>query len=296
MRFSSCGLSVSRILLVCCILVAAEVGRAAERAAIEVKSGQKIAFLGDSITSQGCRDPLGYARLVTTGLQANGIQVELFAAGRSGNCSNDMLARVDRDVIEKKPDWLMVSCGVNDVNGGQEGVPLDKYIENVRAIVAKAQAASIRVMILTATMIGEDARSEKNRTLASYNDFLRELAVEKKCLLANLNAQMQDGVAKAEKAGRKAGGIFLRDELHMNAAGNILMATGVLKAFGCQQEHLARAEQVWLDIPGGVAVTAQSAITLRDFRKLEAISATKKKSVSAYLSDDLAKRLTEILK
>ncbi len=40
-------------------------------------------------------------------------------------------------------------------------------------------------------MIREDQATAENQKLLPYNDFLRALATEKKCLLADLNADMQ---------------------------------------------------------------------------------------------------------
>src|SRR5208283_3105429 len=84
-------------------------------AEILVKTSEKVAFLGDSITAQGWGDPAGYIRLVVAGLAANGVEVVPVPAGVGGHKSNDMLARLDNDVLSKKPQWMTLSCGVNDV-------------------------------------------------------------------------------------------------------------------------------------------------------------------------------------
>jgi len=62
-------------------------------AEVAVKSGEKIAFMGDSITQAGAR-PGGYVRLVISGLEANGIKTTAIPAGISGHKSNQMLARL----------------------------------------------------------------------------------------------------------------------------------------------------------------------------------------------------------
>src|SRR5882672_9740956 len=69
----------------------------ASSAEIAVRSGEKIAFLGDSITEGGWGNPLGYVRLVMAGLEANGIKAEAVPAGISGHKSDNMLARLERD-------------------------------------------------------------------------------------------------------------------------------------------------------------------------------------------------------
>ena len=211
--------------------------------------GKKIAFMGDSITEGGAA-PNGYVTLAIRGLAANGIKATAIPAGISGHKSNDMLARLEKDVLAKKPDFMTLSCGVNDVWHGANGIPLDKYKENITQIVDKCQAAGIKVVILTSTMIGEDQPNPNNQKLAAYNDFLKTLAKEKKCLLADLNADMQAGIAKA--GADKKGNLYTGDGVHMNPLGNQMMATGVLKAFGLTAEQLAKAKTDW-DAPAPAA-------------------------------------------
>ena len=214
---------------------------------IAVKNGEKIAFMGDSIT-QGGVGPDGYVTLTIRGLEANGVKATAIPAGISGHKSNDMLVRLEKDVISKKPDWMTLSCGVNDVWHGEKGVPLEQHKKNITQIVEKCQAAEIKVMILTATMIGEDQPNANNQKLAAYNEFLRTLAKEKKCLLADLNAEMQAAIAKAGPD--KKGNLLTGDGVHMNAAGNRMMATGVLKGFGLSEEQLEKAMKNWEKKPG----------------------------------------------
>ena len=210
---------------------------------IAVTDGQKIAFMGDSITQGGAKGPKGYVNLVISGLEANGIKAVSIPAGISGHKSNQMLDRLEKDVLSKKPDWMTLSCGVNDVWHGAKGVALEQYKENITKIIDQCQAANIKVMILTATMIKEDQTNELNQKLVPYNEFLRTLAKEKKCLLADLNADMQAAVAKADKTEKK--NILTGDGVHMNAAGNRMMAVGVLKAFGLTDDQIAKAEKLW---------------------------------------------------
>jgi lysophospholipase L1-like esterase len=209
-----------------------------------IKSGETIVFLGDSITAGGIK-PDGYVTLVMLGLKANGIEAKAIGAGIGGHKSNQMLERLQNDVISKKPAWMTLSCGVNDVWHGANGVPLDQYKENITAIIEQAQAAGIKVMILTATVIGENLDNPDNRKLAGYNEFLRSLARAKKCLLADLNAAFHE-VIKTAQAGKPADkGVLTGDGVHMNSAGNRVMAKGILKAFGLSARELAKAVAVW---------------------------------------------------
>jgi lysophospholipase L1-like esterase len=228
-------------------------------AEILVKSGDKIAFLGDSITQAGWGQPSGYVRLVMEGLKANGIQAEAIPAGISGHKSDQMLARLEKDVLSKNPQWMTLSCGVNDAWHGARGVPLDEamaangtfdanvaqrgtYKKNITDIIDRASAAGVRPIILTATVIKEQLDGELNQKVAPYNEFLRGLAKEKNIPLADLNAMFQEAIKAANKPGTN---VLTSDGVHMNADGDQLMAVGVLQAFGLGAEQIEKAKSAW---------------------------------------------------
>ena len=121
-----------------------------------------------------------------------------------------------------------------------------------------ALAKDVKVMILTSTMIGEDPESELNQNLIPYNEFLRELAKEKGLPLADLSKamhaklkEMPDEKGKARMFGdpnydRMIKNKLTRDGCHMNQLGNVMMANGVLEAFGMAEGKIAAAEKRWL--------------------------------------------------
>ena len=228
-----------RIALTTCALLTIAMTAMAD---IAVKDGEKIAFLGDSITQAGAR-PGGYVRLAIRGLESAGVKTSAIPAGISGHKSNQMLARLERDVLSKKPNWMTLSCGVNDVWHGKRGVTLADYKTNITKIVDRCQEAGVNVVLLTSTMIGEDKDNANNKSLATYNDFLKELAKEKKCLLADLNADMQSIIdASSDK---KNGKLLTSDGVHMNPDGNKMMAAGLLQAFGLNTEQIKAAQAAW---------------------------------------------------
>lgn len=233
---------------------------------IPVKSGEKIAFLGDSITAAGAK-PGGYCRLVIDGLKQEGIEVEGVFAGISGHKSNQMLKRLDKDVISKKPDWMTLSCGVNDVWHGKRGVNLEDYKKNIEQIIDKAQAAGIKVMVLTSTMIKEDQSNDLNQKLLGYNEALRELAKKKGCLLADLNIEMQEKLKTFPEDAPK-GKQLTGDGVHMNPYGNMMMASGILKAFGLPEEKVEKLEEGWKNIPGSKRMRFRLSMSLAEYEKI----------------------------
>lgn len=255
-----------------------------------VKDGDTLAFLGDSITQFGKDTPSGYVRLVVSGLEANGIKVNPIFAGISGHKSNDMLARVDRDVLGKdpKPAVMTLSCGVNDVWHGARGVELEQFKENITAIIDKAVEAGVKPVILTATMIREDAGNNENKKLEGYNAFLRELAAERSLPLADLNADMQAAVAAAKEAGAapdNGGNYLTADGVHMALPGNIMMAVGVLRALGLDEAQVAAAREAWLDIPDAVHMRISPKLTIRQYNALAEKAKEAGKPVAALLTD-----------
>jgi len=268
------------------------------QAAIPVKPGDKVAFLGDSITQAGQGSPSGYVQLIGSGLAANGVKIEIIGAGISGHKSDQMLERLERDVLSKKPQWMTLSCGVNDVWHGDKGVPLEDYKKNITSIVDKAQAAGVKVVILTSTMIGEDQPNPNNQKLVSYNEFLRTLAKEKKCLLADLNAEMQVALAAAKAQAKPGtnGNLLTSDGVHMGPAGNQMMALGVLKGFGLNAAELAKAGNAWLDLPNASTVGAKMNLTQRQAQQLEKLAAARNTSVDTLLNEEFTKLVNSLLK
>jgi lysophospholipase L1-like esterase len=261
---------------------------AALRADVILKSGEKVAFLGDSITAQGWSNAHGYVKLVVAGLAANGMNIVPMPAGIGGHKSNDMLARLQRDVIEKKPEWVTVSCGMNDVIHGAKGIPLDQYKANMTDIVAQCQAAGIKVMLFTTTTAGA-WESAQSKQLGEYSAFLRTLAKDKNCLLSDLYPAFVEALQKADTLHGLTG-----DGVHMTPEGNMLIARTVLAALGLSEEQLAKARETWLDLPGAGTFTtrvdvelnkkfftATCALTLRQReRVLEAAAAAKRPTLN----------------
>ena len=251
-------------------------------AEIVVKNGESIAFLGDSITALGNSSGGGYVNLVIAGLKANGVDAVKIPAGISGHKSNQMLARLKKDVLSKNPKIMTLSCGVNDV-WHKQGVALEDYKKNITSIVEQAQAAGITVCIMTATMITENPTTPGNVKLDTYNEFLRELAAEKKCLLAETNLKMKSIIADFRKKYPEFKGNFLTyDGVHMNAMGDEMMAEAVLNAFGLDEAQIKTAKAFWQRNAKKSSI-GKIQFSAADVNKLIPLAAKKKMTVQQYI-------------
>lgn len=144
----------------------------------------------------------------------------------------------------------------------------------------KAQNAGIKVYILTATMITENPEHENNKKLAAYNDFLRSLAKEKSCVLVDLNADMQKQIADCKaKYPNAKGNLLTVDGVHMNPIGNMMMASGILRAFGMTDAQIAKAQSAW-----NKKIYQQGVrLTLQDYRAISEKALQADLSVSDYI-------------
>lgn len=193
-----------------------------------IRDGQKIVFLGDSITQAAD----GYVSVVEhmLGALVPGARVECVNAGIGGNKVTDMLARVDDDVISHCPGWVTVSVGINDVWHGPAGVPVELFRGKYEELVSRlAEHGSARLALFTTTVIGEDLRSEANQKLVPYNEFIRDTARRKNALLVDMNEAFRAAIAAWEAVGE--GLRFTTDGVHMTPVGNCLMALTLLRAW-----------------------------------------------------------------
>src|SRR6266487_2892731 len=88
---------------------------------VELKKGDKVLFFGDSLTALAIKDRnvpegKGYVPLVREALKDKGVEVDAVATG--GHRVPNLLARVEKDVLSKKPTIVVIQIGVNDVSSG----------------------------------------------------------------------------------------------------------------------------------------------------------------------------------
>jgi lysophospholipase L1-like esterase len=251
-----------------------------------VKDGEKVAFLGDSITAQGWDFPGGYVKLTAAGLQTLGVKIVPIPAGVGGNTSQDMLARFQADVLAKKPDWVTISCGVNDVWHNPGGVPLDAYEKNITSMVDQAQAAGIKVLIMTATVIGEDD-NDNNKKLVAYNDFLHQLAAQRHLPVAEENAAFQAAIKAGPPLPNNAP-ILTVDGVHPTPDGGQIMASTLLAAFGATPAQVSQAQQAWINMPASAMASSGTGfgiidpITLKQYKVLKALATAKQVNVQTF--------------
>jgi len=199
--------------------------------AMTVAKPTRVVFFGDSITQAGV-NPGGYIDRLKKMLPAE--QFELMGAGIGGNKIYDLFLRMDDDVLAKQPDVVIVWVGVNDVwhkASFGTGTDPDKFVKFYEAVIKKLQASNAKVMLCTPATIGEktDFSNQQDGDLNQYSQLIRDLAKRQNIPLIDLRKAFLEYNLK-NNPDNKEKGILTTDRVHLNEAGNQLVAEQMQKA------------------------------------------------------------------
>ena len=218
----------------------------AEDATAPLNKGERIVFLGDSITAGGVK-PKGYVTVLTEAIKSANpdLGIETFGAGVSGNKVPNLQARLERDVIAKKPTLVFIYIGINDVwhwKKNKEGVlaggtTKEAFESGLKDIIAKLNTAGARVILCTPSVIGEknDGSNERDGMLDEYAAISRKVATDTGSQLCDLRKAFIDHL-KANNPDNLPKGILTGDGVHLNPAGNAFVAAEMGKAIGVKVE------------------------------------------------------------
>jgi len=204
-----------------------------------LRPGDRIAFLGDSITDEEYY-PAHFMRMLRAAYP--GEDIAGYNCGISCNRTWEGLERLEREVIALNPAWVIVNFGVND---GMHMGP-EEYQKTCERIILELKSRNIRVICTTPT--GFLPEREKDGWYCHPRD--RALGFDR-------TAEQETGIAigLAKKHGclwadtRRAliQADFPRDRLmynqwHPNAEGGRLMALAVLRTLGFSATDAARTD------------------------------------------------------
>jgi lysophospholipase L1-like esterase len=238
--------------LILATLCAISTAAHAEPAATPLKKDDRIVFFGDSITAAGVK-PGGYVTLIKDSIAAThpDLGIEVIGAGISGNKVPALQARLEKDVLSKKPTIVFIYIGINDVwhwkknKEGERagGTTTEAFETGLKDIIAKINAVGGRVILCTATVIGEkhDGTNERDAMLDEYCAISRKVATDTKSQMVDLRKAFIDYL-KANNAENQQRGILTGDSVHLNPAGNQLVAAEMGKALGLKIEAPAPAK------------------------------------------------------
>lgn len=190
---------------------------------------KKVIFFGDSITQQGAAKG-GYIGKIDSLMKLDKLDsdFELVGKGIGGNRVYDLFYRFQEDVLDQKPDIVIVYIGINDVwhkTTSGTGTELKKFSAFYEKMLNKMKQQGIQPVICTPSVIGErnDNTNLQDGDLNYYSAWIREYAAQNKIPLIDLRKAFVSYLEK-NNPGNEEKGILTTDRVHLNAAGNLLVA------------------------------------------------------------------------
>jgi lysophospholipase L1-like esterase len=196
---------------------------------IQADKPKKIIFFGDSITQAGVQ-PKGYITQLQEMIEKKGdlANYELIGAGIGGNKVYDLYLRMEEDVLNIKPDLVVIYIGVNDVwhkASYGTGTDADKFVKFYQALINKIQANGAKLILCTPAAIGEktDSSNQQDGDMNHYSNLIRELAQKNNLPLCDLRKEFLEYNLKNNPE-NKDKGILTTDRVHLNELGNQFVA------------------------------------------------------------------------
>jgi lysophospholipase L1-like esterase len=206
------------------------------QATVMLKKGDSIIFFGDSLTALAGQEApkehvtKGYVRIVRETLEKKHpdqeIRVDWVATG--GHTVPDLLNRVEKDVIAKRPTIVVIQIGCNDARR----IPKETFKTSLEELIDKLQGAGIQVIQCSLTSVGEkhDGTNRDDEKLEEFAQAEREVAKAKKVPLNDLRKAFVE-YWKKNNPDNQPSGVLTYDGNHFNQKGMDFVAEQMLKKF-----------------------------------------------------------------
>ncbi len=210
--------------------------------ATQIQHGEKILFIGDSITDCGRRDPqhkpfgCGYVSMFRDMLLARDAakEIELINCGIGGNTVEDLRSRWEDDALSLRPDWLSIKIGINDCNRWlshhHERQQPANYREDYTTILqwTRETLPNCRLLLITPFFISTDRnpgsyRARVLETLPEYISIVQDLSAQFQTRLFNPHEEFQKLIAHPSRHASD----YCPEPVHPYAAGHLVLAEGV---------------------------------------------------------------------
>lgn len=212
-------------------------------AGLLLKTGDRLAICGDSITEQKM-----YSRMMETYLTVCAPELGVTARqyGWSGERAGGFLARMKQDVLAFSPTIATTCYGMNDhqYQPYQEAIG-QTYREKQTAIVEAFKAADVRVVLGSAGTVGKmpswvksasGTVEDLNLNLSRLRNINIEIAEQQKVAFADVFWPMLTADFEARQKYGADYAVPGKDGVHPGWAGQAVMAYAFLKAMGLPGE------------------------------------------------------------
>ena len=191
----------------------------------------RIITLGDSITKgvrEGVRAEETFSAILEAALTKQGVDAAVTNVGIGGERTDQALARLDKDVLAKKPQFVTIMYGTNDsyIDKGAKTsrLTVEQYRDNLRTLVARLRAAGIVPILMTEPRWGDKAGpngigEHPNVRLEPFVAVCRDVARDQKVPLVD----HYEAWSRKRAEGIDIGS-WTTDQCHPNPAGHRFLA------------------------------------------------------------------------
>jgi acyl-CoA thioesterase I len=117
--------------------------------------------------------------------------VSVVNAGLGGENAEGVLGRLDRDIINHRPNLVTLCLGLNDARQGKEGIPA--FTGSLTRIVEQLQTETeADILLITPNTRGDNLQDDG--TVADYVRAIRAVAREREVGLADVHAVYQGAI------------------------------------------------------------------------------------------------------
>jgi lysophospholipase L1-like esterase len=223
----------------CTALLSAQ--SAASQNSFYLRDGDRVVFYGDSITDQRLYTTFAESYVVTRFPTLNVAFTHSGWGGDrvGGGGGGPIDLRLSRDVFPYQPTVMTIMLGMND--GGYRALDealFNTYKTGFEHIVDSVQqnAPACRITVIQPSPYDDVTRAPLftggyNAVLLEYSAWLKTLAQTRRFDLADLNTPVVEMLHKASAADSEQAQKILPDRVHPTAAGHIVMAEALLKAW-----------------------------------------------------------------
>jgi len=206
-----------------------------------LKRGDKILFIGDSITDAGRRDPnwaplgRGYVYFAANWLRARYPELELQVENRGigGNTVLDLKDRWQQDALDESPNVLSCLIGINDAmrvvrrSPGHQGLRPEDYERNYGELLLRIRdACGCRFVLWEPFLITHETNTLATELLKQYIEAVHRLAERFAAILVETQRIFREACEKRSPE------YWAGDSVHPTPQGHALMAQALLEAIG----------------------------------------------------------------
>lgn len=239
---------------------------AAAQSPFYLHDGDRVVFYGDSITDQRLYTTFVESFIVTRFPHMNVAFTHSGWGGDrvTGGGGGPIDVRLARDVFPYRPTVMTIMLGMNDGNyKPYDDATFAIYksgMEHILDSMAKT-APNCRITLVQPSPYDDVTRDPLfqggyNAVLLRFSDYLAGLARARHLDLADLNAPVNAMLSKAKSADADQAQKILPDRVHPAAAGHIIMAEALLKAWNAP----AAVSDVEIDAATGTARPANAKV------------------------------------